>query len=944
MIFTILIEQKKMNIILSSLRKFSFILIVLSTNQFVFAQTEINLDGRDMYIEKAMNQFSAEKWGEGKKTVDQGLEKYPIDSDLRMLSGKYYHHLNQHDKARYDLVKALQINPDNVDAKQILVNVELETKRYSSAICYVNELLEVNPYWRGLWRKKIELYRLQGNIVEANRLQKRINQIYPEDKGFKSDYLYSLEVEAAANRKEGNIDGAIEVSKKLLKENPDKVENYIVISNDYLKAGDLYNALSFIERGLNISPNNSELINTKAGILAEQKRYDELLPFLERKGYTQQYSYYLIEAARYAKNQESHILYGKIFEKNPGNKEAFENVFNYTIAAQQYEEALRLIAVQRRANGDSKNLYLKEVTIYKLIGNESKSNALTKRLFERYPNDYDVQNAYVLVVLEDAKSKMAEKRYAEAIDDWYKVVQYGDEDLVYIAQNSIFNAHIELGEYLDALNVLNELIAIDSSNKEMYLKRADLYYKQKNYNMAFTAYESILDQSSGSQKARYLLGLENIATLIVKDLVEIYRYDEALLYTERWLEQDPRNKLALRYAINLSYQTNNPEKAYQYAESGNNAYPDDIFFIIKMAEINGKDPENYEEVYYLLYDKLKTDPYNIELINAYAQITEDYSYQLIKSNRSQKAIEKLNEALQYSPNNNTLKYTKGVAFEKIREYDSAYYYQSFYEPSPQELFVFNQYLNYLYSKTLDNEIGLHHLRSRPGDIDVINPISAISYSHIDNKNTYSGRINYAGRPPGKGYQFQLAWAREWNLKTTTILDAAIANQFFPTFSANGSIYRDIEKLKEVNIELGLGYRLLDTVGTNSNIGSRNMFNLVIGATKNIDDFRINARFNSFLLNTRYLYNLTLNGRYTIWSPKHYVTAMAGFGSSPDIELLDYQFYNGFVALNTMVGAGFTWILGKNVSLGVLGTWYNYKTNSNVYRNHHNIFLNLNVSF
>ncbi len=933
-----------MNIILSSIRKISFMLIILSANQFLFAQTEINLDGRDAYISKAMNQFNAEKWEEGKKTVDQGLKRYPFDSDLRMLAGKYYHHRKQHDKARYELVKALQINPDNVDAKQILVNVELETKRYSSAICYVNELLEVNPYWRGLWRKKIELYRLQGNIIEANRLQQRINQIYPDDKDLKNDYLYTLEVEAAANRKEGNIDGAIEISKKLLKENPDKVENYILMSNDYLKAGDLSAALSYIDRGLNTFPNNSDLINKKAGILAEQKKYDELLPFLEKKGYSQQYSYYLMEAARYSKNQETHILYGKVFEENPGNEEAFENVFNYTISAQQYEEALRLIAVQRRANGDSKDLYLKEVTIYRLIGNESKSSALTKRLFERYPNDYDVQNAYVLVVLEDAKNKMAEKRYAEAIDDWYKVVQYGDEDLVYIAQNSIFNAHVELGEYLDALNVLNELIAIDSSNKELYLKRADLYYKQKNYNMAITAYENILDQSSGSQKARYLSGLGNISTLIIKDLVEVYRYDEALQYTERWLEQDPKNKLALRYAINLSYQTNNPEKAYLFAESGNNAYPDDVYFIIKMAEINGKNPENYQEVYYLLYDKLNTDPYNIELINAYTQITEDYSYQLIRGNKSPEAIEKLNDALRYDPNNKTLKYTKGIAYEKIKEYDSAYYYQSFYEPSPQELREFNQYLNYLYYKTLDNEIGLHHLRSRPGDIDVINPISAISYSHIDNENTYSGRINYAGRPPGKGYQFQIAWAREWDLKTTTLIDAAVANQFFPTFSVNGSIYRDIEKFKEVNLELGLGYRLLDTVGTNSNLGSRSMFNFVIGATKNIDDFRINARFNSFLLEDKYLYNLTLNGRYTIWSPKHYVSAMAGFGSSPDIELLDYQVYNGFAALNTMVGAGFTWMLAKNVSFGVLGTWYNYKTNDNVYRNHHNIFLHLNVAF
>jgi len=933
-----------MNTIISCIRNISFILIILFTYQISFAQTEINLDERDSYIEKTMSQFDLGKWEEGKKTIDLGLKKYPFDSDLKMLSGKYHHHKGQNEKARYDLVKALQINPDNVDAKQILVNVELETKRYSSAICYVNELLEVNPYWRGLWRKKIQLYKLQGNYIEANRLQERISQIYPDDKEIRNDYIYALELEAAAKRKDGNIDGAIEVSKKLLKENPDKVENYILMSNDYLKAGDLNTALSYIDRGLNTFPNNSELINKKAGILAEQKKYDELLPFLQKKGYSQQYSYYLMEAARYAKNQETHILYGKIFEAEPGNEEAFENVFNYNLSAGQYGEALRLIKVQRNATGNTKNLYLKELTTYKLMGNESKSIALTKSLFERYPNDADVQYAYVMVVFEDAKYKMSEKRYAEAIDEWYKVIQYGDDELIYVAQNSIFNAHIELEEYLDALNVLNELIALEPTNNELYLKRADLYYKQNNYNMALTSYENILDKSSGNQKTRYLSGYGNISTLIVKDLIEAYRLNEALQYTERWLEQDPKNKLALRYAINLSYQTNNPEKAYQYADRGNTAYPDDIFFLIKMAEIDSENPENYQEVYYLLLEKVTADPYNQELINAYSQITELYSHQLIRGNKSPDAIMNLNNALRYSPNNNTLKYTKGIAYEKIKNYDSAYYYQSFYVPSPQELRQFNHYLYYLYYKSLDDEIGLYHLRSRPGEVDVISPLSSFSYSHTKRRNTYTGRVNYAGRPPGKGFQVQAAWLREWNRKTSTLIDAAVANQFFPKISVNASIYRDIDKLKEVNLELGVGYRFLDTIGSNANLGSTSMFNVVLGATKVIDDFRINARFNSFLLDFKYLYNVTVNGRYTLWSPKHYVTAMAGFGSSPDIELLDYQIYNGFSAVNTMVGAGFTYMLAKNVSFGILGTWYNYKTNDNDYRNFHNIFLNLNVAF
>ena len=79
-----------------------------------------------------------------------------------MLMGKYWFHEKNYDQSRYHLVKAIDDNYNNVNAKHLLVDVEDITENYSSAICYVNELLEVNPYWRGLWRRKIELYRKQN--------------------------------------------------------------------------------------------------------------------------------------------------------------------------------------------------------------------------------------------------------------------------------------------------------------------------------------------------------------------------------------------------------------------------------------------------------------------------------------------------------------------------------------------------------------------------------------------------------------------------------------------------------------------------------------------------------------------------------------------------------------------------------------------------------------
>ena len=102
--------------------------------------------------------FKNGQWEEGKRLLDEGLRYYTDTNDLNELNGRYYYHMKDYDNARYYLVVACRDNPENVTAKQLLVTVEEVTKNYSSAICYINELLEINPYWKGLWRKKIGLF------------------------------------------------------------------------------------------------------------------------------------------------------------------------------------------------------------------------------------------------------------------------------------------------------------------------------------------------------------------------------------------------------------------------------------------------------------------------------------------------------------------------------------------------------------------------------------------------------------------------------------------------------------------------------------------------------------------------------------------------------------------------------------------------------------------
>ncbi|WP_034256347.1 YaiO family outer membrane beta-barrel protein [Arenibacter latericius] len=908
-------------------------------------------DKNDNYVILANNEFIKGEWESGKEILDEGLAQYPKYSDFHMLAGKYYLNYKEYDKARYSLHKALEYNQNNVEAKHILVNVEEQTQRYSSAIGYVNDLLEVTPYWKGLWQKKIELYEKQGNKEEAARLRKRIFEIYPGDKSIQDDYFYYAGGQAREKAKEGKVDEAIKIYKDIVNKQPNEIKNYFYLINEYTKIGDLYNALIYTEQGLKQFPNNEDLILKKAGILSEQNRYSELLPFLLQEGIMDQYDYYQLQAAQAAKNQEATVIYGKIFARNPGNYEAFSHVFGDALSRHQYQEALNILNTYRQIGGNTKDLAVMELEVYQKMGNTSRADALILQLFNQFPDDSDIRQAYVEVKMKEAKDKINAKEYESAIRDWKEVIRYGEQDVQLLGKNAVYDAYLQLDEFDKASNILSQLIEEQPENINLHVKRASIYYKQEQYNQALTAYERTIQLAEPSVKERHLSGYADMMAKIIKTLNEQYKYDVSYELVKRWIDLAPTNSLALHYAFNLAHLTGDHQAKKKYAEIGNSLYPENIYFTIKLAEIKSEASDlYYNQIFHNLYRELNKYPHNQELIDALISLTSKYGSNLLKHKQSQEAIEKIDTALYYAPDNKALKYTKGLAFEQLHQYDSAYYYQSFYEPEIMEYNSFKQHLQYLGFKSKANQVGIIHLLSRHGDNHSISSASTLEYTRFEDNNTYTGRVNYTGRPLGKGIQIQGEWSHKWNKETYTMINVAWANRFFPHWNLNGSIFRYVDFAGGMQFEVGLGYREFYKKEMQLVFESSAMYNVVVGATKNINSYRLSAKFNNFLLHETYMFNLSFDHRYFLSSPNTYIMAVGSIGTSPEVELVDYQLYDGFDILNTMVGGGFGHMLYENISIGILGSWYNYKANTSPtqnlenYNNLYNIYLQLHVAF
>ena len=114
-----------------------------------------------------------------------------------------------------------------------MVDVEDASKHYSSAICYINELLEFQPYDRDLWRRKISLYRKLKNNLEADAALERLARIYPNDSVVRRDLMKLHRNSIEKLMKKSNAEDAAQELEKWLDMDPDNLEYYLQLMGIY---------------------------------------------------------------------------------------------------------------------------------------------------------------------------------------------------------------------------------------------------------------------------------------------------------------------------------------------------------------------------------------------------------------------------------------------------------------------------------------------------------------------------------------------------------------------------------------------------------------------------------------------------------------------------------------------------------------------------------------
>lgn len=202
------------------MRKSFYILLLLLLS--LPAEAKYWIPGQ--YEDSVRAAFRSNRWDYARQLLDEAEPLYGTMSTMCCLNGRYYYHFTQYDEARRYLLMALRDDDSNVEAIELLVRVERETGHYSTAIAHTNHWLEFAPYDVGVWMQQIELYRMAGNDIEADRLLERLYTIYPNDTTVRRAMSYQYEMRYYDHHRAGNTAAEEEALRQILRVDPTNKE------------------------------------------------------------------------------------------------------------------------------------------------------------------------------------------------------------------------------------------------------------------------------------------------------------------------------------------------------------------------------------------------------------------------------------------------------------------------------------------------------------------------------------------------------------------------------------------------------------------------------------------------------------------------------------------------------------------------------------------------
>ena len=901
-------------------RQIMLVMLFCLTSFVVYGAPE-KLDREDprQYAKRARAYEDAGTWEAAKREIDNGLKFYPNDPELRYLNGRYFYYA-QGDlmQSRYNLIKAIQENDQHYQAKRLLVDVEDDSKHYSSAVCYINELLEFEPYDKSLWRRKISLYNKMGHRTEADQALERLARIYPNDSIIKRDYVNRTRENWSQRIQKSSLADAAQELESWLELDANNLDYYIELVTIYYKLGQVERAIGTANRALAIFPNNEFMVQKAASLMAEMGNYTRALTFLKEHHSTGTfYTNMMREVAADARWHDAYEANARLYDQTK-DRDALLYLLNTALVRNYYTDAIDWLREAERRNALPKaDLLIKEYALEKRFHNDKRCLALLEQLTKVMPRNTEIIDDYVDMILTLAGHDIETEQWPEAIE------------------------HIDLAlKYIDS----------NSSKWPTLIAQKITIYGRMNKLAEARELLFRAIQEKPEYRDRFVAAYEEFAAARLKQLIENEEYERALGEAQELMEIDPDSEAALRTCISMSQLLRRDDLFYRYALMGYQKYPDSPYFIIKEALALQMQGKASEALTLLRPDRYDDEYVNPMLSTAFVGVSSDIAGSLLKDHEPKLAMETIDTALQFDPVNKELLHMKGMAYEQLKEYGLAWEYQTkYYNPSNAEQMDWYQHMRYLKWRSFKNHVDASFssafFDSRndaegTSAIARLYSLATLSYTRLEKRDTYMGQISYKGtdgsqdiefNTGGVGLEFLAQWDHVFTNRWSGMASASFGTKYFNKIGLNVGASYDF--LNGWVPSLKIGYRLTDPLyvlkskdedGIKYSKRRYNLFILSPSFIKSWERVNVQGALDIFALSRGIFYNLTAKSKIFITNDNiTSIGVMAGFGSFPELNFFDQSAISSITKTNAMVGFDGMFLLTNNFALSVAGNWNTY---------------------
>jgi YaiO family outer membrane protein len=243
-------------------------------------------DNEALLLKKAGILQDDTRFGEAALTLDTLMTRYPENAryrssyiELTLIQGRQMMQVEDYDAAGGTFAHVLALQPDNIEALQTLINIQLAREQADSALTTVNRALSLYPDSRDFQQKKASVLEALHRYPEAYAITRALRERYPYNAKVRDQYIDELLASGRLYNNQGQPDQALAEFSRVLEVHPRDSSALMYSINILHTRGSYDSALALTDQGLRFYPGNEYFTLKRAVLLEDMHRYaDALLP------------------------------------------------------------------------------------------------------------------------------------------------------------------------------------------------------------------------------------------------------------------------------------------------------------------------------------------------------------------------------------------------------------------------------------------------------------------------------------------------------------------------------------------------------------------------------------------------------------------------------------------------------------------------------------------